>query len=47
MIKIKKCPKCKGYTLKDVCPKCGVETISPHPPKFSLEKEMKIVKYKM
>ncbi|MGB9724876.1 MAG: RNA-protein complex protein Nop10 [Nitrososphaeria archaeon] len=32
---LKKCPKCLLYTLKDLCPKCGSQTISPHPPKFS------------
>ncbi len=34
-MKLKKCPKCKIYTLKDFCPKCGEKTINPHPPKYS------------
>ncbi len=36
-MKLKKCPKCGRYTLKDVCPACKVKTISAHPPKFSPE----------
>ncbi|MCD6478080.1 MAG: RNA-protein complex protein Nop10 [Candidatus Aenigmarchaeota archaeon] len=34
---IKKCFHCGIYTLKDRCPKCGGETRTPHPPKFSPE----------
>lgn len=34
-MKIKKCNKCKRYTMKDKCPTCGGETINPLPPKFS------------
>lgn len=34
---IRKCTKCGRYTLKDKCPICGSETISPHPPRFSPE----------
>lgn len=36
-MKIKKCGKCLAYTLKDSCPKCGSNAVSPHPPKFSPE----------
>jgi len=43
---LKKCPKCKKYTLKDICFMCKVKTISAHPPKFSLEKEKKYGKYR-
>jgi H/ACA ribonucleoprotein complex subunit 3 len=32
---IKKCFKCKRYTLKEICPICGDKTFNPHPPKFS------------
>lgn len=34
---IRKCTKCGRYTLKDRCPICGSETVSPHPPRFSPE----------
>jgi H/ACA ribonucleoprotein complex subunit 3 len=43
---MKKCPDCKTYTLKDICSKCGTKTISAHPLKFSLEKELKYGKYR-
>ena len=36
-VRIKKCPKCGGYTLKEVCPVCEEKTKSAHPPKFSPE----------
>jgi len=32
---IRRCDKCVLYTLKEECPKCGSETRSPHPAKFS------------
>lgn len=32
---LRKCSKCNHYTLKEKCPKCGEETISAHPAKFS------------
>ncbi|NWG09233.1 MAG: RNA-protein complex protein Nop10 [Nitrososphaerales archaeon] len=32
---LRKCPVCSIYTLKKQCPKCGNETASPHPAKFS------------
>ncbi|WP_461866092.1 RNA-protein complex protein Nop10 [Thermococcus sp.] len=35
--RIKKCPKCHRYTLKDICPVCGAETKVAHPPRFSPE----------
>jgi H/ACA ribonucleoprotein complex subunit 3 len=34
-MKLKKCKSCGVYTLKDVCPSCGGQAISPNPPKFS------------
>lgn len=33
--RIRKCPQCRSYTLKSLCPKCGSNTIIPHPPRFS------------
>lgn len=35
--RIRKCPKCGRYTLKEVCPVCGEKTKSAHPSKFSPE----------
>ena len=32
---IRRCPSCKTYTLKEVCPKCGSKTVSAAPPRFS------------
>ncbi len=32
---MKKCPKCKTYTLNDCCKKCGTKTITVKPPKYS------------
>ena len=32
---LRKCPGCAQYTLKERCPKCGEETVSAHPAKFS------------
>jgi len=34
---IKKCFKCGLYTLEDICPKCGGQTFSSLPPRFSPE----------
>jgi H/ACA ribonucleoprotein complex subunit 3 len=34
-MKMRKCLACKIYTFKEKCPKCGAETVSPHPPRFS------------
>ena len=36
-MKMKICPECNNYTLKDLCPVCKVPTVNPHPPKFSPE----------
>lgn len=35
--KIRKCRKCKNYTLKNICPKCGEETTVSIPARFSPE----------
>ncbi|MEM0440554.1 MAG: nucleolar RNA-binding Nop10p family protein [Candidatus Caldarchaeum sp.] len=32
--RLRKCPTCSTYTLKEVCPKCGEKTVSPHPIHF-------------
>jgi H/ACA ribonucleoprotein complex subunit 3 len=32
---IRRCPNCKTYTLKEVCPRCGSKTVSAAPPRFS------------
>ncbi len=29
-MKLKKCPKCSNYTLKNSCPKCKQKTKSAH-----------------
>jgi len=36
-MKMKICPKCNKYTLKDLCPLCNSPAVNPHPPKFSPE----------
>lgn len=41
-----KCPKCNRYTLQENCPIDGTKTVSPHPPRFSPEKEAKFGKYR-
>lgn len=43
---IMKCIRCEAYTLMDKCEKCGATTISPHPMKFSIEKEQRYGKYR-
>ena len=35
-MQILKCIKCKKYTFKQKCDKCGEKTVQPKPPKFSL-----------
>jgi rRNA maturation protein Nop10 len=29
-MKLKKCPKCKTYTLKEICTKCKTPTANAH-----------------
>jgi H/ACA ribonucleoprotein complex subunit 3 len=36
-MRIHKCAKCDGYTLKDACPKCGSAAYKTLPPRFSPE----------
>lgn len=33
--RIKRCPVCYTYTLRESCPRCGAQTAAAHPPKFS------------
>ena len=36
--RMKKCPKCKRYTLNpEKCPICDTDLKNVHPPKFSLQ----------
>jgi len=35
--RIRKCPECGRYTLKETCPACGAKTKVAHPPRFSPE----------
>ncbi len=37
MKKIKRCPSCEEYTLKERCGDCGKKTVNPKPPKYSPE----------
>jgi len=32
-----KCTKCNTYTLKELCPKCKIKTITPKPARFSIK----------
>ena len=34
-MRMRYCRGCRLYTLKERCLKCGGETVSPHPAKFS------------
>jgi H/ACA ribonucleoprotein complex subunit 3 len=34
-MKMHYCRKCRIYTLKETCKRCGSETIKPKPAKFS------------
>jgi len=34
---ILKCDKCLKYTIKNPCPDCNSNTLSPKPAKFSIE----------
>ena len=43
---LRKCEDCVKYTLKtDICPYCGGNVRSPHPPKFSPDD--KYLRYRM
>jgi len=44
MKKLRKCPVCKNYTLKEICEKCKVETKIAHPPSFKFAKYLKYIK---
>ncbi|MFX1252803.1 MAG: nucleolar RNA-binding Nop10p family protein [Promethearchaeota archaeon] len=43
---MKQCPICQIYTFQDQCSKCRGVTRSPHPPKFSMERDRKYAKYR-
>ncbi|MDD3408985.1 MULTISPECIES: RNA-protein complex protein Nop10 [Methanobrevibacter] len=36
-MKMRKCPLCDIYTIKDTCPNCGGELKVVYPPKYSIE----------
>jgi H/ACA ribonucleoprotein complex subunit 3 len=36
-MKMRKCSSCDNYTFKEICPKCGKESINPEPPRYSPE----------
>jgi len=42
---LRKCGRCKIYTLDEKCTNCSNSTLDPHPPKFSLED--KYVRYRV
>ncbi len=44
--KIRRCPKCQEYTLKEECPKCGIPTLIGHPAKFSPDDKYLVYKVK-
>ncbi|HIQ30203.1 MAG TPA: ribosome biogenesis protein [Candidatus Caldiarchaeum subterraneum] len=33
--RIRRCPVCRAYTLRETCSICGAATVNPHPPPFS------------
>ncbi|MFH0929377.1 MAG: nucleolar RNA-binding Nop10p family protein [Candidatus Aenigmatarchaeota archaeon] len=43
---LKRCPKCKKYTMKDACSECKEKSVTAYPPKFSMKKEKKYGKYR-
>jgi len=34
---LRRCKSCSRYTLKETCPRCGGDAVSPHPAKFSID----------
>ncbi|ODS42420.1 MAG: hypothetical protein MSIBF_03610 [Candidatus Altiarchaeales archaeon IMC4] len=36
-MKIKKCPDCTGYTMRETCTRCKAKTVIAKPAKFSPE----------
>ncbi|WP_421078193.1 RNA-protein complex protein Nop10 [Methanothermococcus sp. Ax23] len=36
-MRMRKCPKCGKYTLKDFCNECNEKTITVKPPRYSIE----------
>jgi len=43
---MRKCLKCKKYTLKEKCPICNEPTVLAHPAKFSPDDRYAILKAK-
>ncbi len=41
MNRIRYCEKCKTYTLKDTCSKCGSQTVLRVPLKYSNDEQIK------
>ncbi|MCS7112256.1 MAG: RNA-protein complex protein Nop10 [Ignisphaera sp.] len=35
--RLRKCPVCKTYTLREICANCNTKTLVPHPHRFSPE----------
>ena len=31
------CPECRRYTMASKCPRCNIDAVTPHPPRFSPE----------
>ncbi len=50
MPKIRKCNVCKRYTMKEICPICGKETLIMEPPRYSPQdkygKYRRLIKFK-
>ncbi|MCS6769748.1 MAG: RNA-protein complex protein Nop10 [Candidatus Caldarchaeum sp.] len=38
--RLRRCPSCRTYTLKESCPSCGERTLSPHPVHFIPDSRM-------
>jgi len=34
---LRRCPRDRTYTLKEICPACGEPTVTAHPARFSPE----------
>lgn len=45
--KMKRCPKCKRYTLKETCPVCNIQTVTAHPARFSPDDKYLLYKVRM
>jgi len=45
--RLRYCPKCDRYTLRDRCPVCGGAVRIPHPAKFSMDDRYQRYKLRM